>query len=133
MCSKAATTAGGRLLRCGHRRNRCTPERDRPSSAETAHAQGVDPEPACPEAATLRLGHEPGIGDAAGEPVAPGAGFGIVRRREGIGRESRRPVFAQPARQIKGVGPALPRQTLARSGSAFGLIYLNGQPAGWFY
>jgi len=87
MCSKADTIARARLLRCGHRSNRCTPERDWPPSAETAHAQGVDPEPACPETTTLRVGHEPGIRGAAGEPVRPGAGLGIVHHREGSGRE----------------------------------------------
>jgi hypothetical protein len=118
MCSKADTIAGNRLLRCGHRRLFFTLKCHRPSSAETSHEQRVDAESACPETATLWLGHQPGIGDAAGKPITPGAGFGTVRRRQDFGRQSRRPVPAQPARQGQGDGPALPRQTLTRTGSA---------------
>ena len=126
MCSKAATAARPRLLSCVHRRYCCTLECDRPPGAETAHEQGVDLEPACLEAAALRLGHEPGIGDPSGEPVAAGAGFGAVRRREGPGREGRRVGFAQPARQGQRAGSTLPGETLARSGSAFSLMLMTG-------
>ena len=118
MCSKADTNAFNRLLRCGHRRFFFTLKCHRPSSAETSHAQRVDAESACPETATLWLGHQPGIGDAAGKPVPAGAGFGTFCRRQDFGRQSRRPVPAQPARQGQRDGPALPRQTLTRAGSA---------------
>jgi hypothetical protein len=123
MCSKADTIAGSRLLRCGHRRLFFTLKCHRPSSAQTAHAQRVDAESACPETATLWLGHQPGIGDAAGKPVPPGAGFGNVRRRQDFGRQSRRPVPAKPARQGQRDGAALPCQTLARPGSADGIKF----------
>jgi hypothetical protein len=118
MCSKADTIAGNRLLRCGHRRFFFTLKCHRPTSAQTAHEQRVDAESACPETATLWLGHQPGIGDAAGKPIPAGAGFGTVRCRQDFGRQSRRPVPAQPARQGQRNGPALPRQALARTGSA---------------
>ena len=90
MCSKADTNASNRLLRCGHRRLFFMLKRHRSSSAQTSHEQRVDAESACPETATLWLGHQPGIGDAAGKPVPPGAGFGTVRRRQDFGRQSRR-------------------------------------------
>jgi len=80
MCSKADTNAIGRLLRCGHRRLFFTLKCHRPSSAQTSHAQRLDAESACPETATLWLGHQPGIGDAAGKSIPPGAGFGTVCR-----------------------------------------------------
>ena len=123
MCSKADTTAGSRLLRCGHRRLFFTLKCHRPASAQTAHEQRVDAESACTETATLWLGHQPGIGDAAGKPVPPGAGFGTVRRRQDFGRQSRRPVPAKPARQGQRDGPALPCQTLARPGSTDGIKF----------
>ena len=123
MCSKADTNAFNRLLRCGHRRFFFTLKCHRPSSAQTAHEQRVDAESACPETATLWLGHQPGIGDAAGKPVPPGAGFGNVRRRQDSGRQSRRPVPAKPARQGQRNGTALPRQTLTWTGSADGLKF----------
>ena len=123
MCSKADTNGGNRLLRCGHRRFFFTLKCHRPSSAETAHEQRVDAESACPETATLWLGHQPGIGDEAGKPVASGAGFGTVRHRQDFGRQSRRPVPAQPARQGQRACAALPRQTLTRPGSADGLKF----------
>ena len=118
MCSKADTIAGNRLLRCGHRRFFFTLKCHRPASAQTAHEQRVDAESACPETATLWLGHQPGVGDAAGKPVPPGAGFGTVCCRQDFGGQSRRPVPAKPARQGQRNGTALPRQTLARPGSA---------------
>ena len=123
MCSKADTIAGNRLLRCGHRRFFFTLKCHRPSSAQTAHEQRVDAESACPETATLWLGHQPGIGDAAGKPVPPRAGFGIVCRRQDFGRQSRRPVPAKPARQGQRDGAALPCQTLARPSSADGIKF----------
>ncbi len=123
MCSKADTNAFNRLLRCGHRRFFFTLKCHRPSSAQTAHEQRVDAESACPETATLWLGHQPGIGDTVGKPVPPGAGFGTVRRRQDFGRQSRRPVPAKPARQNQRACAALPRQTLARTGSADGLKF----------
>ena len=123
MCSKADTNAFNRLLRCGHRRFFFTLKCHRPSSAETPHAQRVDAESACPETATLWLGHQPGIGDAAGKSVPPGAGFGTFCRRQDFGRQSRRPVPAQPARQGQRAGAALPRQTLTRPGSADSLKF----------
>ena len=92
MCSKADTNEINRLLRCGHRRLFFTLKCHRPSSAQTSHAQRVDAESVCPETATLWLGHQPGIGDATGKPVAPGAGFGIVRRCQDFGRLNRRTV-----------------------------------------
>ena len=123
MRSKADTNESNRLLRCGHRRLFLTLKCHRPSSAQTSHAQREDAESACPETATLWLRHQPRFGDAAGKPVPPGAGFGTVRGCQDFGRQSRRPVPAQPARQGQRTGAALPRHTLARPGSADGLKF----------
>ena len=123
MCSKADTNAIGRLLRCGHRRLFFTLKCHRPSSAQTSHEQRVDAESACSETATFWLGHQPGIGDEAGKSIPPGAGFGTVCRCQDFGRQSRRPVPAQPARQGQRACAALPRQTLTRPGSADGLKF----------
>jgi hypothetical protein len=44
----------------------------------------VDAESACSETATLRLGHQPGIGDAAGKPITPDLELFVVAKILGV-------------------------------------------------
>ena len=123
MSGKASTIVRVQLLTCQHQKTACTIEHRRPTGAENPPPKGVDAKRLCRQAAIVRLGHQPGIGDEAGKSIPPGAGFGTVCRCQDFGRQSRRPVPAQPARQGQRACAALPRQTLTRPGSADGLKF----------
>jgi hypothetical protein len=63
MSGKASTIARVWLLTCQHQKTACTIEHRRPTGAENPAAKGVDAKRLCRQAAIVRLGHQPGIGD----------------------------------------------------------------------
>jgi hypothetical protein len=63
MSGKASMIVRVRLLTCQHQKTACTTEHRRPTGAENPTAKGVDAKRLCRQAAIVRLGHQPGIGD----------------------------------------------------------------------
>jgi len=123
MCSKADTNAIGRLLRCGHRRLFFTLNVIGPQVRKLRTNKGWTQN-------QLALKLQLFGWDTSRESVTrlenqsrrvPDLELFVVC--QDFGRQSRRPVPAQPARQGQRACAALSRQTLTRPGSADGLKF----------